>query len=432
MNQFRTSAVLALLLTVLASVAHADTLNLRELGAVGDGEADDTAAVQKAIGMLKKPEYGKLVVPAGAYRITGTLTSKLVGGVVIEGEGKKSILFWDGEAGGTMWRSFGMLHTVFRDLWFRGVPPQSKDPEGRAGILFQARSVRGGNMNNRFESMLFTHAEVGVQMGGDNRQEMCNADYSFANIHASRLGTFLRVRNDQGVDFLVNKLFGVGCGTIFDFQRGGNLTANNVQLTKCSLYLNIEGGGRNAGTFVTTNLRHEHPKSYAKGRDQILKATDIRWEQAVVKFIGFQDSQWSWFRRGSEKRWKPLCEIGAGVSVSFESSIFNGPLARISGEEGKPGSLMVRESTFGFILPHQAIEAGGHGYFQVRNCFSDHMVPLPNMVKWPERPTMKVKADGTFEHREVPPVIKGAGEAMEALKEQRAEWIEYLEKRDER
>jgi hypothetical protein len=249
-------------------------------------------------------------------------------------------------------------------------------------------------------------------------------------VHASHLGTFLRVRNDQGVDFLVNKLFGVGCGTIFDFQRGGNLTANNVQLTKCSLYLNIEGGGRNAGTFVSTNVRHEHPKSYRKGRDQLLRATDINWEQALVKFIGFQDSQWSWFRRESENRWKPLCEIGAGVNVSFESSIFNGPVARISGEEGKPGSLIVRESTFGFILPHQALQADKHGYFQVRNCFSDFMVPLPDMVKWPERPMMRMPAHEKFKHREVAPVTRGAGDAIERMNRRRRQWIQQLERQN--
>ena len=424
------SLVFAAAFLMFSSLSAAANLNLREVGAKGDGETDDTAAFQQAINLLKKEAHGKLIVPAGDYRITETLKSDLVGKVVIQGEGRKSSIFWDGEPGGTLWRSFGMIHTVFRDLQFSGLPPRSRETARRAGIIFQARSVRGGNMNNRFANVLFMKADVAVQMGGENRQEMCNADYSFANIHASHLGTFLRVRNDQGVDFLVNKLFGVGCGTVFDFQRGGNLTANNVQLTKCSLYLNIEGGGRNAGTFVSTNVRHEHPKSYKKGRDQLLKATDIEWEQAVVKFIGFQDSQWSWFRHPSDNRWKPLCEIGPGVNVSFESSIFNGPIASVSGKEGKPGSLIIRESTFGFILPPQALQAGEHGYFQVKNCFSDFMVPLPDMVKWPERPVMRVRAHDRFEHRPVAPETRGAGDAIGRMNKRRREWIQQLERRN--
>ena len=45
--------------------ALADCVNIRELGAVGDGEADDTAVFEKAIA-----EYQNIYVPMGAYRLT--------------------------------------------------------------------------------------------------------------------------------------------------------------------------------------------------------------------------------------------------------------------------------------------------------------------------------------------------------------------------
>ena len=49
--------------------ALSDCVNIRELGAVGDGVADDTAVFEKAIA-----EYDNIYVPMGAYRLTRGLT----------------------------------------------------------------------------------------------------------------------------------------------------------------------------------------------------------------------------------------------------------------------------------------------------------------------------------------------------------------------
>jgi hypothetical protein len=46
-----------------------------EVGAVGDGKTDDTAAIQKALESVRRQDSPKKVLyfPAGTYRITGTL-----------------------------------------------------------------------------------------------------------------------------------------------------------------------------------------------------------------------------------------------------------------------------------------------------------------------------------------------------------------------
>jgi hypothetical protein len=66
--------VLALALVPAMAFA-ADTINVREFGAVGDGRADDTEAFRKALAAAAQLPTGRSVqVPPGTYRITAPLT----------------------------------------------------------------------------------------------------------------------------------------------------------------------------------------------------------------------------------------------------------------------------------------------------------------------------------------------------------------------
>ncbi|MCX8052904.1 MAG: glycoside hydrolase family 55 protein, partial [Armatimonadetes bacterium] len=65
---------LVLLMEIGAAVGcMASTINIKDLGAVGDGKTDDTMAFEKAI--AKSAETGdQVLVPKGRYRITKGLT----------------------------------------------------------------------------------------------------------------------------------------------------------------------------------------------------------------------------------------------------------------------------------------------------------------------------------------------------------------------
>jgi hypothetical protein len=73
--------------------------------AVGDGQADDTLALQKALSGL--PDGSVLYFPRGIYRITAPLSlrnatgARWIGGLIV-GHGRDTKLVWDGGAGGTM------------------------------------------------------------------------------------------------------------------------------------------------------------------------------------------------------------------------------------------------------------------------------------------------------------------------------------------
>lgn len=64
------------------------TVSVRDYGAVGDGQHDDSAAFESAVAAVAKP--GVVAVPAGTYRLARTL--KLASGVVLRGEGAKASL----------------------------------------------------------------------------------------------------------------------------------------------------------------------------------------------------------------------------------------------------------------------------------------------------------------------------------------------------
>jgi hypothetical protein len=226
------------------------------------------------------------------------------------------------------------------------------------------------------------------------------------------------------VDFLFNFVFVLECNTVFHFERGGNLCLNNCQMSQSanrSTFLRIDGGGRCCSTFTCSNVRLEGGGGKVP-RFQLVSATNIFWEQAQVKFIGFDDIMWQWFKNTTENRSIPLCDIGPGVNVTFESSTFNGPLAKISGKPNKPGSLVVRECTFGYLLPHQAIEADENGFFKTQNCFNDHMVPLRDVVKWPDYTPMKIESAKVWKP-ELPPPASSSEAAEEKLSQAMAEWL---------
>jgi len=117
--------------------SRSDWVNVRELGAQGDGETDDTGAIQ---GALDDVSNGSTVyLPPGTYRITKTLT--LVGpliGVLIVGHGRDTHLVWDGEDGGCLWTDDGVAYSRYVGLTFEG--------GGSAAIGFLHHS------DNRFET----------------------------------------------------------------------------------------------------------------------------------------------------------------------------------------------------------------------------------------------------------------------------------------
>ena len=89
--------------------------------AAGDGVADDTAAIQACLDLVSnETEQLSVYIPAGTYRITGTLRLFRGLGILLIGQGEDSRLVWGGARGGTMLVSDGLSRSRFVGLVFDG------------------------------------------------------------------------------------------------------------------------------------------------------------------------------------------------------------------------------------------------------------------------------------------------------------------------
>jgi hypothetical protein len=132
----------------------------RDFGAVGDGRADDTAALQRALDSLVASGSMALYLPAGRYRITRTLVLPRRGarqaiGLNIQGEDPgRTVLVWDGPREGRM---------VEYGAWYSKLGRLTFDGQGRAGIAL----AHGTEFvtANEIADCVFQDVDVGIEAG---------------------------------------------------------------------------------------------------------------------------------------------------------------------------------------------------------------------------------------------------------------------------
>lgn len=131
-----------------------------DFGAVGDGRADDTQALQKALESLTVSGSTALYLPAGRYRITATLVLPRKGprgamGLNVQGEDPaRTTLVWDGPRDGRM-LEFGGWYSKLGRLTFDGA--------GRAATAM----AHGEDFvtANEIADCVFTDVGVGIEAG---------------------------------------------------------------------------------------------------------------------------------------------------------------------------------------------------------------------------------------------------------------------------
>ncbi len=134
-----------------------------DYNAVGDGKADDTTALQRALDELTKHKKAcVLYIPAGTYRLTATVQTKRkehtdCQGVAVIGEDPSSaILLWDGPKDGTMFQW---------DAWYSKISRLTFEGRGQAGTgLLYGPSF---STYNETSDLVFRNIKNGLVFGGE-------------------------------------------------------------------------------------------------------------------------------------------------------------------------------------------------------------------------------------------------------------------------
>jgi len=187
-------------------------LNVRTLGATGDGLTDDTAALKAAIGRLGSERTNVLYFPAGTYRITETLEfpayeagrpaeHQTLPNKLIYGEHPtNTFLRWDGPTNGVMTRLQGVHSFTIGRLTLDGA--------GRARVCLRIeRDPRLGMYSSygRVEDMIFRGAGYGLyNTDWDTAKNDMDAEYSVLRCQFLGLtGAGVRIEPGNGFDYWI-------------------------------------------------------------------------------------------------------------------------------------------------------------------------------------------------------------------------------------
>ena len=134
----------------------------RDYGAVGDGKADDTSALQRGLNdLVKHAKACVLYIPAGTYRLTRAVKTVRKAhtdcqGVTVIGEDPaRCILRWDGAKGGAMFQW---------DAWYSKISRLTLDGAGRAGTGLQYGPAF--STYNQTSDIVFRDLKAGLVFGG--------------------------------------------------------------------------------------------------------------------------------------------------------------------------------------------------------------------------------------------------------------------------
>lgn len=169
----------------------------RDYHAVGDGRADDTDALQRALDDLVRHEAAcVLYVPAGTYRLTRTVKTVREAhtdcqGVSLLGEDPANTVFrWDGAKGETMLRW---------DAWYSRIGRLTFDGAGRSATALLYGPAF--STYNQTSDIIFRDLEAGLVLGGPGTHGQ--AENAILRCQFLRCGTGLQTVNWNSMDIWV-------------------------------------------------------------------------------------------------------------------------------------------------------------------------------------------------------------------------------------
>jgi hypothetical protein len=209
-------------------------------GAVGDGVADDTAAIQAIFKYIEKNNNGAYLTvyfPAGTYKITQTLTSYHTPNVSLIGCGSDTKISWAGQDGGAMFWPQGVDNMRYVGLTWLG--------NNHAAVAYEECSyqVYSGGLRHENESFHdFTAKATYVYQDAKGQQITTPTPPTAAILSGYPAGL-------TGETQIFNCVF-INCETgVYEAWQTGNFFCwfiEGCEFEKCGVGINLHWGGGNS------------------------------------------------------------------------------------------------------------------------------------------------------------------------------------------
>jgi pectate lyase-like protein len=256
-----------------------DILNVKDFGAVVDGVANDTAAIQLAIDAAVAGGGGIVFFPPGFYKTTAALT--ITKGIVLQGSGM-GVETGAGNSGGTVIRNasaggdvitISSLGSVILKDFAIDAPAVTKSA-GTAGVRIQGAGG-SGNTNNRtrLENVRISNMYDGVVWDTASNVVLhgCHIqDYLNVGVYSKQTGGVDSGHNTIDSSVIWDLNVGTSQANI-RYDKGGDLRIVNNKLLGGTYGVRVVLDDGETGTMLMTgNSFEEH------------KTNDIRIGQATV------------------------------------------------------------------------------------------------------------------------------------------------------
>jgi len=266
-------------------------------GAVGNGVADDTVALQTALTQLGTGGRSPVLwIPAGTYKITQKLVLTTRENVSIIGEHPDTtILKWAGPSGGTMLWMNGVAYSRCNRLTFDGNGlAQVLVDQYRTGSYFDTANEYADNVFKDTLGGASNQNGIGLRVGGGPGTGAQNGSAEGAVLRCRfyRLGAGVQTMQYNALDWWVwDSLFENCCKGLSNGEAGGlrayrcifrGSTVSDIYLDNTDLFSFRDCYSTNSASFLRTTWKYANGSRLVLARNTIVDCTSTNVSPIAV------------------------------------------------------------------------------------------------------------------------------------------------------
>lgn len=275
--------------TPTPTTSSAAAISVKTMGAKGDGVADDTAALQKALSSVSAG--GTVYIPAGIYRFSTNLTIQGASGVTVRGDGTSSVL-----------RAADPAHSAFMVSSSSGVVLSS--------FQIESPSAASRTGDDHAAGLVITN----VQGADVDRVVVNRVAAAGMMVHG---GNGIVIHDSTVRDSLSDGIHATGTATNVAFLRNYALRTGDDSFSS----IGYQSSGKNLHVTFADNTSEDSGASGVaiEGTDDVwVTGNTVRWSSAAG------------IRIQSSAGWSTLGVIGVSVTGNTLDGCVTGPIGQAS------------------------------------------------------------------------------------------------------